>query len=182
MERTLDKWHYSSWIMGAVFIFLTLLSDSAIDQPFIRKAFGTILRKYLSGVSVGDFRTINTDDVFSLIHQCHRLDLKEETIIITRKVEKTTLDRDNPKRAFEGFLLPLARRLCDADSLDEALTLELPKKILLAYASRIVGPEPDSQAETWESNRISAQRSLREYFDDKALNKVLGPAVESFLL
>jgi hypothetical protein len=106
--------------------------------------------------------------VFELIKQCHNFSLLQETQMITHKLEKTALDGE--KATFTEFLLPLARSLCDADSLgDTDLTLQLPKTILMIYASYIVSPKPDAQAEAWQNDR------LRAHFDEEALSKVLRP-------
>lgn len=136
MERTLQNWHYSWWIMPSMFTFLTLLFDSAIDRAFVRKAFGPILQKCFSRGSVRDFQVVGSSNVFWLVSQCHELGLIEEIQMIVRKLEEILRDES------------------DAE-------LQLPKKILADYANYIVGPKPDSLENNWERDRLHALQSLK---------------------
>jgi hypothetical protein len=172
VERNLHAWKYSSNVIGFTLGFLTFLFNNA-ERALVRRVFEAVVPKFFDAISVTTFQFLERR-VFELINQCHNLSLLKETQMIAHKLEKTALDGE--EATFTEFLLPLARRLCDADSLgDTDLTLQLPKTILMIYTSHIVGPKPDEQAEAWQNDR------LRAHFNEEALSKVLGPGAQIFL-
>ena len=156
MERNLHAWKYSSNVIGFTLRFLAFLFKNA-ERALVTRVFEAVVPKFFSAISVTTFQFLERR-VFELINQCHNLSLLKETQMIAHKLEKTALDGE--EATFTEFLLPLARSLCDADSLgDTDLTLQLP----------------DTQAEAWQNDRLCA------HFDEEALSKVLGPGAQVFL-